>query len=443
MSEQVQKDFLRKRMIELREKNHKSQSDMAALINCNKSTLSRVEKIGDETSYKNVMAYAELYCDKLGLDAKQKELFLRGEKGVVIDTSALMKNEQLIDELCKEYSRVIVPKIVIDELDGIKDHSSDRRLANKARQIEKSIGANTNVITMSFEGEDDGNNDSKIVAVARSAAEKFNCEIDLITNDAGFAARLSGDETVKSLYIENYYATKQDLIDIETLNQIKEYYADSYDDIEKVLGIKIPNEDDINAYLSNGYTLIISAVRDKNKPMKQRQEKIRWLIQHGADVNRRDNAKYYFPALSHSIQNNDFEMFKFLLHECKANPNIGSRNPHDAGKIRQKNDGNMPLMIAAWDNKIDYVRELCADERTSLNQQDGNGFTALIKACYWGWQECRDIIIEAGADTKILDRDGYTAEDRYDEFLETGRRKYSNNNNWKLNKGGQHRKYDR
>ena len=99
----------------------------------------------------------------------------------------------------------------------------------------------------------------------------------------------------------------------------------------------------------------------------------------------------------------------------------------------------MPLMIAAWDNKIQYVKELCADERTSLNQQDGNGFTALIKACYWGWLECRDIIIEAGADQKIVDRDGYTAEDRYHEFLETGRRKNANFKK-KPNWGGQQRR---
>lgn len=211
-----------------------------------------MEKVGDPTSYKNVVNYAEMYCNSLGLTEEQKKLFLRGEKVVVTDTSALLKNVQLIDELSKEYSRVVVP-------------------------------------------------------------------------------------------------------------------------------------------------------------------------------------------LSHSIQNNDFEMFQFLLHDCNANPNIGSRNPYDAGKIRQKNDGNMPLMIAAWDNKIQYVKELCADERTSLNQQDGNGFTALIKACYWGWLECRDIIIEAGADIKIVDRDGYTAEERYHEFLETGRRKNANFKK-KQNWGGQQRR---
>ena len=362
MNEQVQKDFLRKRMIELREKNHKSQSDMAELLHCNKSTLSRVEKVGDPTSLKNIINYAEMYCDYLGLTAEQKALFLRGEKVVVTDTSALLKNIQLIDELSREYSRVVVPQIVIDELDNIKDNNTNN-LAAKAWQILKSIGSNPNVITMQYEGEDEeGNNDSKIVAVARRAAEEFNCQVDVITNDAGFAARLSGDETVRSLYVENYYVTKQDLMDVDSFKKINEYYADSYEDIEEVLGISIPNSKDINAYLSDGYTLIISVVRNRHKPLNQRKEKIRWLISHGADVNKRDNSKYYFPPLSHAIQNDDFVMFKFLLHECNANPNIGSRNPHDAGKIRQKNDGNMPLMIAAWDGKIEYVKELCADE---------------------------------------------------------------------------------
>lgn len=73
---------------------------------------------------------------------------------------ALLKNPQLIDKLSKEYSRVIVPKVVVDELD--------------------------------------------------------------------------------------------------------EYFADSYDDVEQVLGITIPNEEDINAYLPNGNTLIISVVKNKS-----------------------------------------------------------------------------------------------------------------------------------------------------------------------------------
>ena len=48
-SEQIKCDFLRKRMIDLREANSKSQSEMADIIYCNKSTLSRAEKIGGNT----------------------------------------------------------------------------------------------------------------------------------------------------------------------------------------------------------------------------------------------------------------------------------------------------------------------------------------------------------------------------------------------------------
>lgn len=421
MDERTKGEFLRKRMIELREKNHKSQSEMAELLVVNKSTLSRVES--GNSGYKTILEYAKLYCDKLDVTDQDREALMRGEKVVVTDTSALLKNIQLIDQLSKEYSKVIVPQIVIDELDKIKDHSP-QTLASRAWQIIRSIGSNQNVIAMEYDGDNSGDiNDKIIIAVAEAAAEQFHCPVDIITYDAGFAARLSGRETIQALFLENYMANKREFSDVDSLKKLDEYYADSYENVEEVLGIPVLSKDDINAYLANGNTLIISAVRNKRHPLRQRIAKVRWLIEHDADINRRDCGKYYFPPLSHAIQINDFEMFKFLLHDCQANPNIGSRNPHDAGKIRQKNDGNMPLMIAAWDNRIPFVRELCADPRTSLNQQDGNGFTALIKACYWGWLECRDILIAAGADEKIVDRDGYTAQGRYEEFLETGRRK--------------------
>lgn len=446
MNEQMQSEFLRKRMIELREKNGLSQSDMAEKLHVNKATLSRAE--GGSSNYKTIHTYAEDYWksifDPKGLlqesirdddkDRKREQdrlkkqmgLFLRGDKVIVTDTSALLKRQLLIEELSKEYSRVIVPDIVVDELTNIKNKNTNG-LATKAWQIIRSINSQNNAVTMEYTGDNpDADNDSKIIAIARKASEMYNCSVDIITYDSDFAARLSGDDVVRSLFLEEYIITKQNIIDINSIKKIDDYYADSYEDIEKKLGITIPNAEDINAYLPNGNTLIISVVRNRRPSLEQRKEKIRWLIAHGADVDKRDSAKYYFPPLSHSVQNGDFEMFKFLLHECNANPNIGSRNPQDAGKIRQKNDGNMPLMIAAWDNKINFVKELCADERTSLNQQDGNGFTALIKACYWGWLDCRDIIIAAGADQKIVDRDGYTAEDRYNEYLETGRRKNTN-----------------
>lgn len=122
-------------------------------------------------------------------------------------------------------------------------------------------------------------------------------------------------------------------------------------------------------------------------------------------------------------------MFLFLLQDCKANPNVGSRNPFAVGKVRQKNEGNMPLMIAAWEGKRDFVEALCKDERISINQQDANGFTALMKACMNGHfandhkkhtKNCRKILIDAGADQKIVDIDGKTAEDWINEYYSAG-----------------------
>jgi len=448
MDEQKKSEFLRKRMIELREKNHKSQSDMADLLFVNKSTLSRVEN--GSSSYKNIREFAEKYCDILGLTKEQKELFLRGTRAVVTDTSALLKRIQLIEDLSVEYSTVIVPQVVINELDNIKDKDI-KGLARNAHKILRSISSNENIVARDYTGEDKSvKNDQKIIDIAIKASEEFNCPVDIITYDTGFAARLSGTDTaVRALFLEEYMATKQSLLDIETLKKINEYYADSYENIESELGISIPSAEDLNAYLPNGNTLIISAVRCRTKPVQQRKAKIKWLIEHGADVDKRDCGKYNFPPLTHVIQNNDkypshdLELFRFLLHDCKANPNVGSRDPHDSGKIRQRNGGNMPLMVAAWHNKPEFVRELCADERTSLNQQDGNGFTALTKAWGNGFLECKEIIIAAGADTKIVDRDGQTAMDRYDEYLDTGlrmNRNYDENRNQNNGQGNNQRK---
>lgn len=437
MDKQIQADFLRKRMVQLREKNGKSQSDMAKALKLNKSILSRVES--GASSYKTILIYAEEYCNELGLTEDQKKAFFRGERVAVPDTSALLKKPQLIDELCEEYSQVIVPDIVISELDNIKDHNIGGQ-APLAWQIIKGIGNNPNVTTRNCPSDNTNgkNNDEKIIFIAKEASKEFNCQVDIITYDAGFAARLNGNDEITAIFLESYNATKQNLVNTDSIKKINDYYADSYEDIEKQIGVETPDENDINSFLSNGYTLIISVVRNRNKPFNQRKEKIKWLIANGADVNKRDNSRYNFPALTHCVQNGDFEMFKFLLHECNANPNVGSRNPYDAGKLRQKNDGNMPLMVAAWHGKTEFVKELCADERTSLNQQDGNGFTALIKACHNGRTECRDILIKAGADPKIVDRDGYTAKERYQEYLEIGferQNKYQKKYNNRLGEG--------
>lgn len=423
--------FLGGRMTQLREKNGiKSLDAMREFLSAsgnekyrvdNKSTLSRAES--GSAGEKTVIKWAKAYCDIFNYSEKQTEQFLRGDKIAVPDTSALLKNPQLVDELGEEYNIVIIPNIVIRELDGIKN-SNTGTLAKRAWEIIKGIGYGERVLKMEYNGDRTIENDEQIIAVARSAAEKYGCEVQIITDDADYSAFLKGDDTVTAFHLREYMITRQKLVNMKGLIELDKRYANRYDNIMP------PNEDEINAFLPDGNTLIISAVRNRRYSLDQRKAKIKWLIAHGADINKRDCNRRYFPPLTHAIQMNDYNMFVFLLNECHADPNVGSRNPHDAGKLRQreKNEGNMPLMVAAWDGKDKFVKALCEDERTSINQQDANGFTALIKACYWGFLKCRDILLEAGADTKIVDIDGKTAEDHYNGYLESGRRKPSKQN---------------
>ena len=421
--------FLCVRLKELREKNNYKMEEMAEKIKelyqregqergTNKSTISRVES--GKTTTKTLIEMAKMYCTICKQDEEQ---FLRGERAAVPDTSALLRNSQLIDELNKEYSKVIIPKVVLDELDSIKNKNSGA-LGRKAWEVIRGISYGDRTIRMDYTGDPaEENADCRIISIAQNASDKFHCDVDIITEDTDYSAYLKGDESVNAIHLREYMATKQDLLNMQKLLRIKSYYADSYENCE------VPTEEEVNAYLPDGNTLIISAVRDRDVPFEQRKAKIKWLLSHKADIDKRDSSRRYFPPISHAVQMNDYDMFIFLLKDCKANPNVGSRNPYDSGKVRQKNEGNMPLMIAAWEGKKRFVEALCKDERTSVNQQDANGFTALMKACMNGhfadskanrtWN-IKKILLEAHADEKIVDIDGKTADDWINEYHESG-----------------------
>ena len=436
MSKDNDTTFLCDRLKELREKNDCIMEDMAEKINIlekipigpdgkrhgmNKSSISRVE--AGKTTKKTLIDMAKKYCEVFGMNEEQTEQFLRGESVAVPDTSALLKNTQLIDELNKEYAKVVIPKVVIDELDVIKNNYSGR-LGKKAWEVIRGISYGERIIRMDYT--DDGvemNADSRIINIAQMASDKYHCKVDIITDDTDYSAYLNGHDSISAVHLREYMATKQELLNMLKLIRIDNYFGDSYENCE------VPTDEEVNAYLPNGNTLIISAVRNRSVPFEQRKKKIIWLMENNADIDKRDNSRRYLPPISHAIQMNDFEMFEFLLNECKANPNIGSRNPYDSGKVRQKNEGNMPIMIAAYDGRKRFVEALCKDERTSINQQDANGFTALMKACMNGHFEdskenrtwnIKGVLLAANADEKIVDINGRTAEDWIGEYHDSG-----------------------
>ena len=424
--------FLCTRLRELREKHKCTMEEMAKKlaengVAPNKSKISRVE--AGKTSDKTLIEMANKYCEVFGMSEKQIEQFMHGEKIAIPDTSALFKNPQLIDQLNEEYSKVIIPKVVVDELDNIKNRSTNTTLAKKAWELIRGIGYGDKTILVDYSGPQEENNDCKIIYIAREVSTKYSAKVDIITEDTDYSAYLKGDENITALHLKEYIQQKQTLLNMDRMEHFNSLYLDSYDGIEK------PTEEEVNGYLSDGNTLIVSVIRNRRVSFEQRKAKIKWLISCGADVDKRDNSRRYFPPLTHAVQKNDYEMVKFLLKECKANPNVGSRNPHDAGYLRQKNEGNMPLMVAAYDGRDAMVRLFCEDERISINQQDSNGFTALMKACMNGNIRCRDILLEHHADERIVDIEGKTAMDHYNTFLENGpaKKKFDRGNGGKKN----------
>lgn len=214
--------FLCSRLKELREKNGCTMADMAKKIDVleglkpgtgmNKSSISRVE--GGKTAEKTLLEMARKYCKVFGMSESQTEQFLRGEKVAVPDTSALLKNSQLIDELNKEYSKVVIPKVVVDELDNIKNKNSGS-LGRKAWEVIRGISYGSRTILMEYNGDaDEDNEDCKIIYIAQEASDTYHCKVDIITEDTDYSAYLKGHESVSALHLREYMATKQDLINM-------------------------------------------------------------------------------------------------------------------------------------------------------------------------------------------------------------------------------------
>lgn len=422
--------FLGGRMRLIREANHCSQEETAKRISqlengakLDKAAISRAEH--GQCQDKTMHLMVERYCQAFALSDLQRTQLFRGERIVLPDTSALIYNPQLIDQLREEYALVVIAKDVLDELNRIKDRRNSAhsaRQARKAWEILRSIAEGEQLVKISCsEDRIVPKVDDRIIAVAKKVSEQHCGEVDIITNDVDFAAYLPHDGHIHALHIADYMQNKQMFLDMDKLRKVNDYYAESYHVLPKL------TPEEANAYLPDGNTLLIDAVRKKKIPHSMRKAKILWLIECGADVDQRDEARRYFPALTHAIQMNDAELCQFLLKRCKADPNIGSRNPRDYGKLLQKNEGNMPLMVAAWEGNLQIVRLLCEDKRTSVNQQDANGFTALMKACANGYfknsgcqKDIESLLINYGADTRIVDRDGKTAEDWKTEYRKHG-----------------------
>lgn len=395
--------FIGRRLAELREKNGLSQQDLAKKIGCDPTVISKIES----GKRKKIRNHVDEYIQAMKCPKEMADEIMRAVKIAVPDTSALLYNARLIDDLCDKYDKVVVPDVIIKELQCIKDKKQGKN-SRQAWEILRSISEDKRIFRYSCDNELRDKNDIKIIDAVRRAVDEFGCGADIITNDTDYSALLKGDDEISAIHVKDFIQIHYNITNMLGLDYLDQTYLDDYSDF------KIPAGVDINEYLPNGNTLIISAIRNNKVNITKKKKKIEWLIKNGADVNKRDRSERYFPPLTHSIQINNYELFIFLLKECHANPNVGSKNPYSSKLLRQQNEGNMPLMVAAWHKRDKFVKALCSDSRISINQQDFNGYTALIKAAIKNSKECCQILLKAGADTKIIDHDDMTALDRFE-----------------------------
>lgn len=415
-NDEMKRKGVGKRLKQLRESYKISMEEMAKKIDdllknekdnpkqCNnKSNISRVES--GIPKMKTILFYLDKYCKIFDLNDDEKEKLLNGERVAVVDLSILLENPRIIDGLKDKYGTVIVPDVVIKELDEIATDKrySEKKIEKTAWQIKKEIKFSDIVRLKNYDGD---NKDlyKQIADIADNVQKEYDCEVHLYTKTSQNTkyVEIKGNDKILLKDLSDYMSSEQDFVNMDIIKKIDEDYDSDFDNKE------IVDKQIADAYLPSGKTLIISAIFS-NKPIDIIKKKIKWLIRSGADVNKRGRYDNYFPALTFTIQKDKFELFKFLLDECDANPNVGSRKPSSKSNYMNTNDGNMPLMVAAWHGRDRYVEHLCNNEKTSINQQDSNGYTALMKACMKGNTRCKEILINAGADQKIVDRDGRNA----------------------------------
>ena len=351
----------------LRDKFSMSQQDLASKMNTALPVISNWENGKTEPSSSQLLKLAKIF--DTSTDKILGNVFGRQDI-VVIDTSALIKRPSFIEELLEQFDEVIIPDIVISELNHQKDKgkSSVKQsawliMANIERMKSAGkdslvIGANTKI---------DGNNDEKIADVAiRKAKSHPSADVYLLSDDIYFQFLASHVKNVIPITPKNYllqFGNKQQ--DFDVVKSIEFFALVQANKLIEVKAFDL-NKVDINLHdPDSGFTPLIVATRNRNLEM------IKFLSGlPNIDMDKRDKYKYHFSAIHHATQLKDLSVIKLLL-DYHADVDLGSSG---------KNAGNTPLMIAAWSGFKDGVA-FFLENGACANQQDSNGYTALIKAC--------------------------------------------------------------
>ena len=381
-------DTIAKNIKETRESMNMLQQELADKLNITRPVISNWENAKSEPSSTQLLKLADIFgvsTDRLlGRNLDSKNI-------IVVDTSALVKKPFLPKELVEKFDEVIVPDVVISELNNIKDKKDKNSQA--AWLIMSTIKNLGEKIINSKSDKSIKNSDEKIADIAKTKAKQNpNDKVYMLSDDIYFQFLIRDINNIKVITPNEYFSNfgKDDKFDrsksLEFLSLVKN---------NKFTKLEHFNLDNINVNIHDpitGLTPLITAIRNKNPQI------IEYLLNLSSiDINALDEHKYSFSALHHAAQLKNIELMKLLVSRG-ADVELGSKG---------ENFGNTPLMVCAWsgfENGVDFLLQ----QGACVNQQDNNGFTALMKACI---KEHKNIIFTLSriTDIKIRDKKNKTA----------------------------------
>ena len=317
---------------------------------------------------------------------------------IVLDTCVIMNRPRILHRLLatENVGKIMIPDVVIYELNYQKDHGKKQQAWLAMVTIEKLCKEHPNRIAVIHEGQAEGINDQKIIFAAKQVARcNANSMVYLLTDDVLFslAVESSGNFEVLNLQnLEEKFPVSMGNFDKEASRRF--FAAVKAGRLENVRRNFVKGVDPNFVDPASGYTPLIQAVRNRSVTMVEFVASL-----PGIDCNLCDEAKYRLPAISHAVQLGEMKLVESLV---KMGADIDCMS-------QGRNRGNTALMISAWHGKVGLVRYF-SEQGACTNQQDSNGFTALIKACINERVDCARVLYPL-TDKKIRSAEGLTAKD--------------------------------
>ncbi|OWV22511.1 hypothetical protein B7982_09825 [Fibrobacter sp. UWB2] len=382
-----------KEILKIRISNNLTQDEFARKLDVSRPTVSNWELAKCIPTTEQIMKINDVFHVSANeiLQIKKSTIF-------VLDTCVILNRPRIINQLLgnENISQIIIPDTVISELNYQKDHGQKQQAWLAMVTIEKFRKEYPHKLSIVHEENANGINDQKIIFAATQVAKRnIHSIVYMLTNDVFFSLAEIKLHNLEVLNLQDF--EEKFPINANGFNREASFRFFAEVKAGNIKTAKIALSKGANPnfiHPESGYTPLIQAVRNRDKSMTE------FIANHPkTNCDLCDEAKYRLPAISHAVQLGEMALVKTLV-EAGADIDCQSQG---------KNRGNTALMISAWHGKQDFVQYFYQNGACP-NQQDSNGFTALIKACIKKQVSCAKFLYPL-TDPKIRSFEGLTALD--------------------------------